>query len=811
MTNQSIQVEYHEGLESLEKILSKVRRAGEFFAEGRVEVPMPRLEVDGVGVISFPVPEPQVRQLIEHAERAPYGRGEETILDESVRKVWQLPPAKVRFGGKSWAASFQSIVDQVAAGLGCAKATVTAELYKLLVYDQDAFFATHRDTEKVDGMFGTLVVVLPSAHRGGELVIRHAGREVAVDFSAAESSELAFAAFYADCQHEVRPIVEGNRVCLIYNLLQRRERKTGAPSPTAPLYDAEVAAAAKCLAEAMDAPDAPAKIVWLLEHQYSPDGLSFAGLKNADAARAKVLMQAAAQTGCAVHLGIVHIEEYGPAEPKYDGGYGYRRRSRWRSYDDEEVEEDASSDDFEVIEVSDGQQYIDQWVDAQDRRVDFGKLPLGEGELLPHGALDDEKPDKQRLTEATGNEGASFERSYHRAALVLWPREQFAGVLLQAGVGAALPHLTERIRAGDPAAAAIAEQIIEAWENPPSAWSHQSLAKESSRAEMLRLMTKLNDRALLERFIGGIVMREYDGSENEALAAGVRLVGPSAAAQLLAAIARENMPLFHRACVNLLSRVVSEFGEELTGEWLPALREVSSVMVGCLSQLQPPAEPYESANWQRVQKAKPVDATMVAHLLESLRALDASALRMKAAAAIVAGVSVFDPGKIIVPALTLLQRRERKAFLVDAAAELLWVHAAEFLLVRSERPPAPPIDWKLAATLSCKCEDCRELQKFANNPEAQVARFRVRQDRRQHLHGQIEHHGLDMTHVTERKGSPQTLVCTKTRRTYQRQCEQHRDDCASMGTLLDQMRPVPGGLSKLAARLAAAKNLKPQT
>ena len=113
MSNQSIQVEYHHGLESLEKTLSKVRRSGDFFVEGSVEVPMPKLEVDGVGVISFPVPDTQVRQLIAQAERAPYGRGEETIVDTAVRKVWQLPPAKVRLGGKSWPGSLQGIVDQV--------------------------------------------------------------------------------------------------------------------------------------------------------------------------------------------------------------------------------------------------------------------------------------------------------------------------------------------------------------------------------------------------------------------------------------------------------------------------------------------------------------------------------------------------------------------------------------------------------------------------------------------------------------------------------------------------------------------------
>jgi len=37
----------------------------------------------------------------------------------------------------------------------------------MLVYDQGSFFKSHRDTEKTDGMFGTLVVALPSAHRGG--------------------------------------------------------------------------------------------------------------------------------------------------------------------------------------------------------------------------------------------------------------------------------------------------------------------------------------------------------------------------------------------------------------------------------------------------------------------------------------------------------------------------------------------------------------------------------------------------------------------------------------------------------------------
>jgi len=71
------------------------------------------------------------------------------------------------------------------------------------------------------------------------------------------------------------------------------------------------------------------------------------------------------------------------------------------------------------------------------------------------------------------------------------------------------------------------------------------------------------------------------------------------------------------------------------------------------------------------------------------------------------------------------------------------------------------------------------------------------------LHGTITQHDLDMTHVTERKGSPQTLVCTKTRRTYQRHCAQYRADLASMTVLFPLLRSG-GERSDLVLKLVAA-------
>lgn len=610
---------YNPDLEPLERLLAGVQRAGDFFVRGTVEVPMPRVEVEGVGVLSFPLPGAQVKQIIAGAQRAPYGRGGETILDASVRKVWQVAPEKVRIAGKSWEHSFQQILATVTKGLGCSGIKVSAKLYKVLVYDEGGFFKAHRDTEKADGMFGTLVIVLPSLHSGGELIVRHAGREVVLGLSGGDVSELTFAAFYTDCEHEVRPITAGNRVCLVCNLIQKPTRRKRGVSLTAPLYDSEIEEATSVLERLFAETVGPTKLVWLLQHQYSPAGLSFAALKGEDAARVQVLQHAAEQAACAVHLGIVHIEETGAAEPNYDP-YDYHG-SGWARYGHEV--EDVDSSDYDVIEVFDSREH-------------------------------------------------------------------------------------------------------------------------------------------------------------------------------------------HNACVDLLSQLVIKYGREAAPNWQSGLRDVAAAIVEALPSLLPAsaAEPY----FRRMDPVNSPDRAMVAELLDSLTALDAMSLCEAASAAIVASPTVFDPRTVLVPALESLRRREGDR-IQNPDLIRLWQHAADFLLARSEFPPEPPDDWWQEVTISCSCGDCRELQAFARAPEEQVHRFRVRKDRRQHLHRTIDGHRLDMTHVTERKGSPQTLVCTKTLRTFDKKCEQHRADLAALDRLSELVEVEAAGSWEFAdylERIAAAKVRAPR-
>ena len=304
---------------TLADLLQQVQRPGSFYSTGTIDIHPPRLEIDGVGHIALPLLPVQADQIIDNAEAAPYGRGTETLLDNNVRRTWQIDASRVRISGRRWSEDLSLVVDRVRAELSVT-ARVEAELYKLLVYDTGSFFVAHRDTEKTPGMFATLVLVLPSDYSGGELLVRHRGQEVRLDLRRDEPSEAAFAAFYADCRHEVLPIASGYRLALIYNLV----RVGPGMLPEPPDYDAEQAQVTGLLRDWSTSAAAPSdkqyplKLLYPLEHAYSQADLGFDALKGADAAVAGVVIAAAEAADCDLHLALVTVEESGWAE--YAGG-----------------------------------------------------------------------------------------------------------------------------------------------------------------------------------------------------------------------------------------------------------------------------------------------------------------------------------------------------------------------------------------------------------------------------------------------------------------------------------------------------------
>ena len=128
---------------SIVDALKSVKRPGYYAAGGEVAMPLPAISFNGDPdtVLGLPICVGQAKHLIELASRAPFGRGEQTIIDTSVRCTWQLNPTQFSITNPRWEESLQQLLDKVKTELGCdTKMKVMCELYKLLLYEQGGFF-----------------------------------------------------------------------------------------------------------------------------------------------------------------------------------------------------------------------------------------------------------------------------------------------------------------------------------------------------------------------------------------------------------------------------------------------------------------------------------------------------------------------------------------------------------------------------------------------------------------------------------------------------------------------------------------------
>ena len=133
--------------------------------------------------------------------------------------------------------------------------------------------------------------------------------------------------------------------------------------------------------------------------------------------------------------------------------------------------------------------------------------------------------------------------------------------------------------------------------------------------------------------------------------------------------------------------------------------------------------------------------------------------------------------------------REEGGFAKTAAFAKLWRHAADVLLARSSAFPEEPGDWTISASIPCSCDICVQLEAFCNSPDSGAERFPLRKELRKHLHRMIDACHLDIDHVTERRGRPFTLICTKNRNSYKRRLAEYAEDILQIRSLI---RSSPG-------------------
>jgi hypothetical protein len=457
-----------------------------------------------------------------------------------------------------------------------------------------------------------------------------------------------------------------------------------------------------------------------------------------------VLVKAAAEADCDLHLALLSIEESGSAE--HTGYYGRRHWSR----DEEEEDEE-----FEVAEVLDRALILSEWRRPDGGEAGFDDFPFAEDELCPPDAFEDLMPDEQHFHEATGNEGASFERTYSRAGLVLWPTARRLAVLNQAGLRTTLPYLEDLTARWETSNASIQSPL---WREADELSRHmlRSWSRSSWRADgdaeagrMLDLQIRLGNVERIDAFLAELSAEGHYATE------------------LLVRIVSRNAPAHLSACGDLMMRCVAA----PTGD----LEQIGVALTEALPG--GPTRREEVGTWTQ---PTPVRPGFVVDLLTATSRIDAG-LAAHAIEHLLAWPKTYKPDDVLVPAAHAFAK------LVESTAwpavGRLRDASLDHLRRRIALPLEAPRDWTRTNPLKCTCGDCRGLGAFLVAPDQQQWRLKAVQDRRTHVEQSVRSAACDLDLTTERRGSPHTLVANKNQASYERRAKQRRQDLEHVSAL----------------------------
>lgn len=316
---------------AFQKIISTLITEGskasspQFFHEGQIKLTDIDIREGNIGHIKLPLNEESINKLLDIASLAKYGLREETLLNETVRSTYEISSDKIQV--KISQAALDCILNKIRASLGLSKNNVvTPHLHNMLIYKEGQFFDKHQDSEKLENMIASLVIILPSPHIGGNLVITHGKKSHSFSSENINSNvDIAkIIAFYPDCTHEVEKVKQGYRIALTYNLVldtshdEDDDRKNTSPKLKEaikeyfdkdknldPYLDLNVN-----LQENVNLNHEirPRVLAYFLDHEYSEHSLRWNMLKGADRTNAILIRNSAEEIGCSTYLALAEIQ-----------------------------------------------------------------------------------------------------------------------------------------------------------------------------------------------------------------------------------------------------------------------------------------------------------------------------------------------------------------------------------------------------------------------------------------------------------------------------------------------------------------------
>jgi hypothetical protein len=316
---------------------------------------------------------------------------------------------------------------------------------------------------------------------------------------------------------------------------------------------------------------------------------------------------------------------------------------------------------------------------------------------------------------------------------------------------------------------ALAVQVQRDW--PATVWGRQHASKAGHASAFLAELAVLGDEEVIHAFLAEqVASGAYSQEDNEALVTALGRLPAARAGELLAAILTHNAPGLPVACADLLGRCTAASADP-AGELGPAAR----ALVESLPADRPRA--LVAADGRRLEAPTP---GLVVDLLGALARVD-PALAERALAHVLSHPAAFDMDGVLVPAALRLHASAETRPL--PCVRDLRTAVLAHLRQRIAEPLEPPADWRRPSAIACPCAHCKELSRFLDDATQPVWSFKASEAARRHVEESIQRHQCDPDRVTERRGRPYTLRCTKNQASYQRRVRQRQQDLAHLGSL----------------------------
>lgn len=349
-----------------------------FCAEDTLLINDLSVTVTGVGKLSFPLKSDSIENIVKVSSKAKFGKGEATLLDMTVRDTQMIPANMLKVGIND--ESLCNILERIGSGLNIDKnSRLVPHLHNMLIYGPGQFFKMHRDSEKIKNMVATLVILLPSLHKGGDLIIRHKNSKH-VFFGSQKRNVVKCIAFYSDCQHEIEKVNEGYRVALTYNVgLQSPGATSNVP------LDEDLNRAVQSY---FSSEHTPKRLVFYLNHSYSEHSLKWNLLKGTDRTHVFSL------------LTVAKVQSRVPCLALAD------YREECELYSDENVLDCLTELVF--------------WVDEFNLKFNESNFVYEKELCYTTETTDLFEPYQEEEEESMGNDGGHKSKWYRRACVVLW-------------------------------------------------------------------------------------------------------------------------------------------------------------------------------------------------------------------------------------------------------------------------------------------------------------------------------------------------------------------------------------------------------